>query len=455
MRKGFFCICVLAALSAFAPASAQAGMAELTGLGMRTQAMGAAGVALDRDLAAAYFNPAGLTGVAFDRDLGFNLEAGISMFDLKAKLESTTRGSFAPDGLDSVTNLNLQLGFDIGRRLKRYIGNRSLVAGVSLLVPIDRLYWWRPQSPESELYTFYYDDPHRLTAVASLGGEITPWLTVGAGANILLELKTDTAGEAYIRSDDLVRLLGAYAGQGQAVAIDSALGEQQTTMITVSPIVGIQLKPSAGMIVGFTYRGELYMDDYGNNLIKIRVVPEIGLPTDLNFEYYHHFAHYFSPEQWAGGVSYRFPGDLLVSCDLTYMHWSKFLDVFHESPDPGFKDTYVPRIGIEKKILSGAGLGLGYRGDVTIRAGYGFWKSPVPEQTGVSNFLDNDRHIFTVGGEVGLHDPKGWWDKAFSVQFMFQYHWLVDREYRKAATGEVVKLGGAAYNGGISIDVRF
>ena len=397
---------------------AWAGMGELTGIGIRSQSMAGSGVALNIDPSACYYNPAGLTGLSFNDGLGFNLELGVSTFDLKAYTKHSTEERHTPRGLDSATNLNLSMACDIGRHLSDYIGNRALVMGVSVLV--------------------------------------TPWLSIGASANFLLELETDTIGPAYITEDDLNKYTPGLGGDGSEtyVVMNATLGEAQKTMLEISPIVGIQIRPADSLILGLTYRGELYMDDYGFNLIMIHVQAEGIPPIETDFQYYHHFAHYYTPDQWALGLSYRFSNNLLVTTDVTFMKWSTFLDYFHHRPVNKFKDVYLPRIGIEKCILKRQRLIAGLHGDMILRAGYGFWNSPVPEQRGETNFLDNDKHILALGCEWALDNLGRWWKKPVSINSMFQYHYLIERTYHKLDTGERLKLGGYAYTTGITMEFK-
>jgi hypothetical protein len=58
----------------------------------------------------------------------------------------------------------------------------------------------------------------------------------------------------------------------------------------------------------------------------------------------------------------------------------------------------VPRLGLEWTALSSP------RRDLFVRGGYSYEPSPVPEQVGESNFVDNDKHTLSVGGGVTFRD---------------------------------------------------
>jgi long-chain fatty acid transport protein len=122
------------------------------------------------------------------------------------------------------------------------------------------------------------------------------------------------------------------------------------------------------------------------------------------------------------GESYRPIDELSINVDLKWVQWSSFkspvsrssttLDVqvppgIIELPpnpkptrveDPGFADRIVPEIGIEYRLELTRDL------QVPVRAGYVYERSPVPPQTGVTNYVDTDRHVLSIGTGVVLRD---------------------------------------------------
>jgi long-subunit fatty acid transport protein len=233
--------------------------------------------------------------------------------------------------------------------------------------------------------------------------------------------------------------------------VEGDIAEDQKTKLAVSPIVGIQVRPTERLTLGLTYRRELYMDDYGTNHVEVLIKPQDSNPLKVTFDYDHHFAHYYTPDQWAAGVRYTFGKGAMLSAEAAYMQWSTFLDWLHERPIPRFKDVFAFKVGGEKQIIERNT----YLGDVILRAGYGFWKSPVPEQRGETNFLDNDKRILAVGVECRRENLGTWWTKPVSVQAMAQYHYLVERSYTKDISGEKLTFGGYADAAGISMEFEF
>jgi long-chain fatty acid transport protein len=79
---------------------------------------------------------------------------------------------------------------------------------------------------------------------------------------------------------------------------------------------------------------------------------------------------------------------------------------------PRFENRFVPHVGVEY-VVPVAGSLRTLDGDpvprrlveIPIRAGYVYEQTPVPSQTGITNFIDTDRHTLSVGAGVTLNQP--------------------------------------------------
>src|SRR5262249_31387010 len=77
-----------------------------------------------------------------------------------------------------------------------------------------------------------------------------------------------------------------------------------------------------------------------------------------------------------------------------------------------FENRFVPRFGVEY-ILPVAGGARRVHGElkerrlfeVPLRAGYVYERSPVPPQTGITNFVDADRHTMSIGTGLVVNAP--------------------------------------------------
>jgi long-chain fatty acid transport protein len=128
----------------------------------------------------------------------------------------------------------------------------------------------------------------------------------------------------------------------------------------------------------------------------------------------------FQPVMVSGGLSASLTDCLLLAFDLSYYRWSTFDnpaaritlemdvgEVYNELvdipdapplPAPNFHDILVPRLGLEWTASTSA------KRDIHLRGGYYYEPSPVPEQVGESNFIDNDKHTFSFGAGLTLRD---------------------------------------------------
>ena len=126
---------------------------------------------------------------------------------------------------------------------------------------------------------------------------------------------------------------------------------------------------------------------------------------------------HFAPHNVSAGASATLLDErLFLTFDVSWEHWSAAPplvadmsialqiplvllayngDVLSRPIDMGFLDTVTPRAGVEFKVVP----------RVALRAGYGLRPSPVPPQSGRTNFLDATTHLLTLGGGYTFDDP--------------------------------------------------
>lgn len=173
----------------------------------------------------------------------------------------------------------------------------------------------------------------------------------------------------------------------------------------------------------------------------------------------------FSPDEWVLMGTGRIGDSWILSTDLSWAKWSKYSSPYGTGninsyvigtayKEALFKDVLVPRIGTQyKSALNGENLKQFFW-----RFGYLYQPSPVPDQTGESNYVDNNRHLFSTGAGVGIKNP---WDEAslIDLDFFFQYNWLKNREIKKNLSTSVgypgYKSGGSILLYGMGLKVRF
>jgi len=256
----------------------------------------------------------------------------------------------------------------------------------------------------------------------ALAIEILPALSVGVSVN----LYDDTYGafDATLTSENI-----------------PVLEVNQELLTTFAPTVGLHIRPGEmipaleGLKLGFVFRSAFRT--------KYRFSPDIFIGTvplliDLAA------TSLYNPRQIVIGGAYRFGERATVTLDLAFNEWSKMPDPnlvamfdfripvipvhFSETIryPPNFHDTFTPRIGVDLLV------GNFERIDVNARAGYWYEESPVPLQSGVTSYLDVDRHIFSTGLGITV---KRLFDRPLpnpiGLDVYLQYQHMVERTHIK------------------------
>lgn len=409
-----FCCCV----SVLLPGQAGATVFRLFGAGPRAVAMGGAFSAVADDFTAAYHNPGGLLTKTSTRvGVGYQY----------AKVDTRANGTTIPAGRSHRDGLIL--GFAFTLPLLDVLKDK-IAFGYNLYQPVDyviNIYVPKPSDPQFVLLESYTQSNLMNAAVAV---ELTEGLDVGAG----VLFTSDLGG-----SLDLVP--GIRAMQGTDAILTSV---DQDAQPILSASVGLMAKPGVffpsleGLSLAFVWRDRYFLD------LNIPVTILLGtIPLRLDFS----SKLTYTPMMFTLGAAYRFTPDLLVALDVTYNVWSDFLspsleiDTEIKLPilplellpgvveDPQFSDTITPRIGVEYRAIRGSWC------DGYLRAGYAFDPSPVPEQTGWSNFLDGDKHVFSGGLGIELKRLFGrdLGTTRLGIQTVFQYQWITKTHHRKTA----------------------
>jgi len=428
------------------PQAARASVVDLYGWGSRATALGGAFTALADDFSAVYYNPAGLMhqrtlerdfpnrkGIKFD----FGFVYGEPRFYVRDK-----GGSSQTRDYGSIAGSCLGITFDpvdFHGTFKRKV----FAFGLGLYLPVDHLLYYGRYWPEEREYPFFYDYAMRFVLMPGIAIAVLPNLSVGAGLQILGRLHTDTVGNVDV---DLAKLLSAQSLLQHRVRLDQDevhLGEFEDLTLNLAPVVGIQFRPSARWRFGVVYRGENYVNDFGLTNPVINLAGILSFPQGYQFK----FVRFFTPHQVFLGTAVSPVREVTVSLDAGWLDWSGFMDIEAQRPDPPFHDTWMPRVGVEFRA----------REWLCLRGGYFFCASPVPEQKGRSNFLDNDRHVFSLGAEWVVLDPPGFWDKPLLISLHLQVQHAVTREYRKTDPADPYypgySFGGQILMGGIQISV--
>jgi long-subunit fatty acid transport protein len=289
---------------------------------------------------------------------------------------------------------------------------RFFKLGVGANIPTSPVYL--PVSQDSKEPHFVFYNNHYQRAEINLCGafKIIPNLSIGGGATILANLDFDQKLQWFYTAETF-------------------LVTDVPANLSFHPLAGIKYKPTDSLSLAAVYRGKASADlvPWVQFVSRgVQIVPDVQVIL-VNF---------YKPHEIIMGASYAFGEKWLVGLDVAWMDYSKMetpmpryeFDVpdwvrevlsMINSPPPDFHDIFVPRIGVEYVINK----------HVSVRSGYVYRPSPVPDQTGINNYADSDKHMITLGTGVHFFDPWKLRKQPIILDFVFQTHILEERSVIK------------------------
>jgi long-chain fatty acid transport protein len=379
-RRGPASLLSIALLLLLGSPRAEASVPALFGLGARATAMGGAVTATASGPEAVYYNPGGLgfaEGPAFSigfQDTNYFLDIDGAQASIAA----------VPATL---------IGFEIPLPFHGFLKDR-LVLGFSFVLPDRSVLIADIPQPGVPRYVRFES-----------GGESVS-LMGGVGIRVLDELSVGVAGIALAALAGSISVAPNSAGKIGATVEDRLV-------VRVAPIAGVLFRPAALGSIGLTFHGESHADF--TVPIKADLGPRFPLPIpllDISGT-----AQYDPPQLALAGSLEPVDGLLLVAA-AAYEGWSRFTNPlvyaavpadYPPQPKPGFKDVIAVSAGAELSFDVGPW-------NLRPRLGGSFEPSPVPEQTGFHNYLDNNRFAVAAGfgiARFGLH-----LDASAQLQFL-------------------------------------
>ncbi len=371
-------------------ASAQANPLDAFGYGARAVGLGGAATAVSTDVAANYYNPAGLAAAEHLRlDLGY----------------AFVRPALTMNGGDQ--NVDDSRGFQGGVALPGELFGRRVGFSLGLHLPDERVSRIRALPERQPRWVLWDNRPQRVVISSSVAFETLDNLFVGAGLTYL----ANTGGTLDIRGD-----VGLF--DVELTRLDSAV---DVDLAAVRYVTAGALYVGEGWRLGLCYRQDfslkLDLDVRVNGAVLsapgVPVVPE-GLfqLRSLNQTLY-------SPQQVFVGAAFDIER-WRVSADLGWLDWSRFptptarleleldlaplnfdLPLPAEPIAPGFHDIIVPRLGLEYRAIEAPW------GRLDLRGGGFYEPSPAPDQPGATNYVDSDKWAAALGMGLALADPSG------------------------------------------------
>lgn len=384
-RRRLFCAASLGLSLSLGAGEVCANPPDTYGFGSRETAMGNAASADTRGFAANYYNPANLV-----RSKG--LEIGMGYFH--------AAHSFEMNGLDN--GVDPVKGFNGGVVAPGRLFGIPFAFGLAVHLPDDRISRVRALRQEQPRWELYDNRNQRLFLAANLAIEPVPWLQIGGGLSFMSSTRgtLDIEGSANVLQPD-----------------DSQLRHEVDADLTAIryPHAGVRVALSERIALAAVYRGEFQLGlDLGAHLSG-----DISGLTTARYDLQTHSVNNFLPQQAVLGGSWLVTKDVRASLDATWINWSAYvapvaeLDVLLDIPPPAggwpatisppqtpaparivplrMHDRLVPHLGAEWRALETRKL------EGFVRGGYEYSKTPIDAQTGLTNYVDRDRHTFSLG----------------------------------------------------------
>lgn len=403
--------------------------------------MGRAAVADVTDFSAVFYNPAGLVGAkGMDFSLGyFHADHQLAMNDRDVEVESV-RG--------------LVFGFAAPGELF----GLPFAFGLATHLPDKRLSRIRTRAQDEPRFELYDNRPQLLYLSTALA--VRPWhfLELGFGISYLAATRgnLEIGGTANLQDPHASQLRHEVRADLRSVRY---------------PQGGMRLHLGESLALGLAYRDEARLPLRLDTRLA-GTIDALGLEIPVTHTLRSSNVGVFLPRQVTLGARAKLLDDrLTVNLDLAYEQWSAYessvslseahLDVklppglpvtIPKNPEPtrlippNFRDRLVPRLGAEYQMEMSEAI------EMPWRAGYAYERSPVPDQRGVTNFVDSDRHVLSAGVGLRLLRPLAELPGELRIDAHVQWSILPERVTRKDnpadfvgdfhAGGSILALGG-------------
>jgi len=424
-----------------APGAAIANPADAYGFGARGPGMASALTAGVDDGAANYYNPAALATLP-------GLSVGLGYQYVSHQLDI--------NGLDQ--SISSARGAALSFSTPGKVLGRRVALGGGFFIPDNHLTRTRTLSSDHPRFSLYDNRPQRLFIASNIAVEITKRLSLGGGVSFISRPKGGITVAGRV---------------GFPVADDSDLDLNiDVDLLTIRyGQVGALFQATDWLKIGATYRTGFELEIDQAFTIQGNVGPADATPVieDAYLTLTTVSQDHFQPATFTVGAFAQVTSRLALAFDMAWFQWSKFpnpaavvtldydlkdFNSLFDIPDPpplpnlNYSDIIVPRIGVEYLAVSSA------KTDVMVRGGYSFEASPVPEQVGQTNHIDNDKHTFSMGATYTMKKWSSIVPKPASFDIYFAFTMLSARSHRKLSavdpigdyesTGQVFQMGAAS-----------
>ncbi len=385
------------------PFSSKAGNVDTFGIGAKATALGGAFSAYADDPFAVYYNPAGLTQIERPTlSLGFEvLNPKLKVHNFEAVDGDGNR--VEPYGIsfsDSSDNLVVpHFGF------ATHLWN-NVYFGIAAYVPYGlHIKWESSPSRNSAAYNGFESYYVRGVVTPTMAIKLTDRLSAGFGVSFG---RSDAGTQRRIYAPSIPSLHGR--------VIKGDLHDD----LNVSFNFGLLYKPYDNFSVGLTYRSKTDTDFEGT--VEVKGVDKVGASTKIDH-----------PEQLQLGLKYSPNKRLTLTTDFVWTRWSTVKDytVKFDRPLLGKTEEYFPRDWKDTRQIR---LGIEYKWNeiLTLRGGYFYDPSPIPDHTFDLLWPDADKKTYSLGAGLNFGRLK--------IDTVLQY---VVAEYKREIGGESENLNNS------------
>ena len=395
----------VASFAIFMPSEAEAGPLDVYGFGARASAMGGAQVAGAEGPGALFYNPATLpdvppqltvgTLVGVNQseillhprpggyqvpDLGNDSPAVPTSKEPHSRRDTTSVPGFNGFSVSGITSLGvegLRAGFYMSMPYSGFMDLQTHFADERERIYSNRLH-----------YEFLGRSLQRFDIGLGLAYRLTPWMAIGVGGMVVPGAKA--LQDVFV--EDL------------ADQSDVDINTDIETKNNWGVLAGATFNILSNLRLGLAYRGEVFLQVTGENKILLGTTD----PAQQSVSQRINWTPAYSPETFSGGIGWS-PGRVEAQVSAEFERWSKYID--KHSQETNFHDTLTPRAGVEYE----------FNDSLDIRAGGAYETTPIPPQTGRTNYVGNDRLTLALGAghEFELWGQPVGIDWALQVQNLF------------------------------------
>jgi long-chain fatty acid transport protein len=335
--------------------------------GAKASAMATAFVAIADDPSAIAYNPAGLTQLT-----GTNIYGGPSFV-----IPSTTY--ISPSGRSEHTDF--QIFFPPHLYVSSNAGTKDMRLGIGIYSPFgiggrkwDENSLTRFSSVESLIAT--------ISINPTVAYQILPTLSIGAGVDFMI---------SKMKSEKRINQSALGTSDGEVTLDALGTGWGYNFGILFTPDRRFSLGVAYRSRIKVTHKGDIELKDiapalqpaFGGSSFKTDMESPATFPELINF-----------------GIAIRPDDKLTVTLEYEWGAWTTFknadLKLEHEVPAAGFTSSSTPR-DWEDGWIAKIGADYQLNDKLSLRGGYAFLKSQVPDSTLDAANPDSNQHNFSIG----------------------------------------------------------